>query len=115
MQHSETLIFGDTHPIEEVQEGVRRQIMGFDDKIMMVKVWFDEGAVGYEHQHHHSQVTYVMSGQFDVGIDGEVTRLKGGDSFRIPTNIRHGAVCVESGVLIDVFSPVREDFLIEAA
>ena len=115
MEFSDTLIFGETQPIEVVGEGVRRQMMGYDDKIMMVKVWFEEGSIGYVHSHHHSQVTYVESGEFDVNIDGKITRLKVGDSFRIPPMVSHGAVCVKSGILIDVFSPVREDFLTEAA
>ena len=58
---------------EIVGEGVKRKIMGYDDKIMLVKVEFDEGGIGYKHEHHHSQVTYVESGSFDFSI-GDVTK-----------------------------------------
>ena len=85
--------------------------MGYDDKIMLVKVFFDKGAVGELHKHHHSQVTYVESGSFDVTISGQTKTLVCGDSFYIPPNELHGAICTESGVLIDVFSPIREDFM----
>ena len=102
---------GDEVAWETVGEGVRRQIMGYDDKIMLVNVEFDKGGVGPMHQHYHSQVTYVISGQFDLTIGEETKRMKGGDAFYIPPNVMHGAICVEKGVLIDVFSPIREDFM----
>lgn len=115
IRNSAKFLFGDTQKIEVVGEGVRRQVMGYNDEIMLVKVWFEEGSIGCVHSHRHSQVTHVVSGEFDVNIEGEIVRMKGGDSFYIPPNEHHGAVCVKAGVLIDVFSPVREDFLGEAA
>ena len=108
---SKEFLFGDELEWEEVGPGLKRKIMGFDDKIMLVKVDFQEGAVGQLHEHHHSQVTYVESGEFEMTIGEEVKTLKGGDSFYIPPHVMHGCVCRSPGVLIDVFSPVREDFL----
>jgi quercetin dioxygenase-like cupin family protein len=58
-------------------------------------------------------VTYVESGEFDVYIDGDERRLGPGDSFFVRPNLEHGAVCRKAGVLVDVFSPAREDFLDE--
>ena len=104
-------MFGDQTPKESVGEGLKRQLFGFDDAILMARVEFDEGAVGEVHAHPHSQVTYVESGEFDVYIDGVENRLGPGDSFYIEPHHDHGAVCRKAGVLIDVFSPVREDFL----
>lgn len=108
---SKEFLFGNEVEWEEVGPGLKRQIMGFDDKIMLVKVDFKEGAVGELHEHHHSQVTYVESGEFEMTIGAEVKILKGGDSFYIPPHTMHGCVCKKDGVLIDVFSPHREDFL----
>ncbi|MCL4123189.1 UNVERIFIED_CONTAM: hypothetical protein GTU68_025888 [Idotea baltica] len=85
--------------------------MGYDDKIMLVKVHFDKGGIGYKHEHHHSQVTYVESGSFDFSIGDETITVHGGDSVYIPPHVMHGAICTESGILIDVFSPIREDFM----
>ncbi len=96
---------------EEVGPGLKRQIMGHDNKIMLVKVDFQEGAIGQMHKHYHSQVTYVESGEFEMTIGDEVRTLKGGDSFYILPHVMHGCVCKKPGVLIDVFSPAREDFL----
>ena len=101
----------DETPWEEVQEGLSRQIMGYDGKIMLVKAKFEKGAVGNLHKHYHSQVTYVESGEFKMKIGDEERILKGGDSFYIPPQVMHGCVCTSPGVLIDVFSPAREDFL----
>ena len=98
-------------PTEVVDEGVTRQILGFNGQIMMVKVWFEEGSQGYIHSHYHSQVTYIESGEFDVTVGEETRTLVEGDCFFMEPNISHGAVCRKAGVLIDVFSPHREDFL----
>lgn len=96
---------------EKAGEGITRQFVGYDTQIMMVKVKFETGAIGYIHDHFHSQTTYVVSGKFRVTIDGKEQLLQTGDGFYIPPNVPHGAVCEEAGMLIDVFSPVREDFI----
>lgn len=110
---SKEFLLGSDIEWEEVGPGLKRQVMGYDDKIMLVKVDFKAGAIGQMHEHHHSQVTYVENGVFEMTIGEEVKRLKGGDSFYIPPHVMHGCVCIEDGVLIDVFSPHREDFLAE--
>jgi quercetin dioxygenase-like cupin family protein len=96
---------------EEVGSGIRRKIMAYDEKLMLVKVAFEKGGIGTLHHHYHSQITHVESGVFEVEIAGEKKILKAGDAFYIPTNVVHGAVCLEAGILIDVFSPMREDFI----
>ena len=106
-------MLGAETPKEAVGDGLNRQIFGYNDSIMLVRVEFDVGAVGAVHSHPHSQVAYVESGEFDVMIDGVETRLGPGDSFYVEPHLDHGAVCRKAGVLIDVFSPVREDFLDE--
>ncbi|MGB5821941.1 MAG: cupin domain-containing protein [Saonia sp.] len=108
---SKEFLFGDEIEWETVGEGVQRQIMGYDDKIMLVNVKFDKGGIGQMHEHYHSQVTYVVSGEFELTIGDETKTVKGGDAFYIPPHVLHGAICKKSGVLIDVFSPIREDFM----
>ena len=98
-------------PWEEVDKGMKRKIMAYDDKLMVVKVEFETGGIGTLHQHFHSQITHVESGVFEVEIGDEKKVLRAGDAFYIPSNVIHGAVCLEAGVLIDVFSPMREDFI----
>lgn len=96
---------------EELGGGVSRKFLGFDNQIMMVQVKFEKGAEGTPHQHFHTQTTYVAEGKFEFTIDGEKKIVEAGDGVYIEPNLVHGAVCLEEGMLIDVFSPVREDFL----
>lgn len=96
---------------EDLGNGIKRKMFGYDDKIMLVKVKFEAGAVGTLHEHHHSQVTYVESGVFEMTIGENVKMITKGDGYYVPPHEIHGIVCKEPGVLIDVFSPLREDFL----
>lgn len=98
-------------PIEEVAWGMTRQVMGYDTNLMLVRVCFKKDAVGSEHAHIHQQVTYIEKGIFEVNIGGKKEVLKAGDAYVIPSNLLHGAVCLEDGILIDTFSPMREDFI----
>lgn len=111
MRQSNEFLFESSLPWEDLGDGVRRQIYGYDEKIMMVKVEFIKGAIGTLHKHPHTQSTYVVSGKFEVTIDLDKKILEQGDGFLAPSNSIHGVICLEAGVLLDVFSPVREDFL----
>lgn len=103
-------LFGEELLVEPVAPGVTRKVMGFNNQIMMVKVNFEAGSEGYVHSHFHSQVAYVESGEFDVTVGTETKTLVAGDCFFMEPNISHGAICKKAGTLIDVFSPMREDF-----
>ena len=98
-------------PWENAGEGVRRQIMAYNENLMMVKVEFEKGAIGTPHRHIHTQASYVVSGRFEVKIGDEKQILIAGDSFYVSPDTEHGVVCLESGILIDTFNPFREDFL----
>ncbi|WP_340589183.1 cupin domain-containing protein [Erythrobacter alti] len=108
---SERYIHADATPIEDLGDGISRQFLGYGPDLMAVRVWFEKGAVGSQHAHHHAQTSYVESGRFLVTIDGEDAELGAGDGFYVKPHEMHGAVCLEAGVLIDMFSPMREDFL----
>lgn len=111
MPASDAFVLSEKLEVEDLGGGIKRQILGYDDNLMVVKVWFEEGSIGYVHKHPHTQVTYVESGEFEVQIDGQKQILRAGDSFYIAPHLEHGAVCKKAGVLIDTFSPHREDFL----
>ena len=91
--------------------GITRQILGYDGELMLVRVVFEAGAVGSPHAHPHRQVSYVCKGAFEVTIDGETRTLREGDSFFVAPDLVHGAVALDAGELIDVFTPARESFL----
>ena len=91
--------------------GIERQIMAYDGQLMMVKVKFETGAVGTPHTHYHSQATYVASGRFELTIGDRKQVLEAGDGYYVEPDQEHGCVCLEAGILIDTFSPIRQDFL----
>lgn len=111
MAQATAFVQDDALPWEQVAPGMKRKIMAYDDKLMLVKVAFEQGAVGVLHHHIHTQISYVQSGRFEVEIDGQKQVLQAGDVFHAAPNLVHGAVCLEQGQLIDVFSPMREDFI----
>lgn len=100
-------------PWTELGDGIRRKIVGHTSQLMSVLVEFDEGAVGTPHAHDvHDQIAMVMSGSFRATIGGEVRVLRVGDAFIAPHNCTHGVVALEpKSVLLDQFSPSREDYL----
>jgi quercetin dioxygenase-like cupin family protein len=96
---------------EETGPGVRRTLVAYNDDLMLVKVAFETGAVGALHQHVHSQISYVESGEFEVTVGDNTRVLQAGDSFYAAPNVPHGVVARQAGVLLDSFSPIRLDFL----
>lgn len=91
--------------------GVSRKMMSYNEDMMVVRVRFKKGAIGAIHQHVHTQSTFVVQGKFEFTI-GEVKEIiAAGDTCLMPSNIWHGCVCLEEGELLDVFTPMREDFL----
>lgn len=96
---------------EVLDDLVSRKIMAYDSSLMIVKIKFKKGGIGPLHQHPHVQITHVQSGVFEVSIDGKKQILQAGDAFLVPSNLIHGVQCLEAGILIDTFSPMREDFL----
>lgn len=111
MISSKEFLFQKELPVEITGEGVSRQIMGYNEDIMLVKVAFQQGSIGAIHDHPHVQASYVASGKFEINIEGEKQILSAGDGFYVPSGKKHGVVCIEDGVLIDTFSPMRKDFL----
>jgi len=108
---SKMFIENDKLEWEDVGKGVQRKILGYDEQIMLVIAKFKKDGIGYVHQHPHRQVTYVAKGKFEVQINDEKKILQEGDCYYIPPDIKHGAVCIEDGLLVDVFNPHREDFI----
>jgi quercetin dioxygenase-like cupin family protein len=112
MKHeSDLFVFADKAEKEDVDGGVVRQIMGYNDSLMMAKAHFGTGSIGYTHSHPHAQLAYVESGVFEFTVGSETATLKAGDCAYVPPDVEHGAICKEEGVLLDIFSPLREDFL----
>ena len=88
-----------------------RRILAWNDRLMSVEVGFETGSIGVDHTHPHTQLSYVLAGRFRYTVDGKSVEMKPGDSIVVPSGAVHGTVCLEAGMLLDVFTPAREDFL----
>ncbi len=97
---------------QDLGDGVTRRILAHDKNLMLVEFCFEKGSIGAEHSHVHEQVGLVIKGSFEVTINGQTDVLRDGDSYYVPSNHLHGVVSLEeNGILIDAFTPGREDFL----
>lgn len=97
--------------MEVCGKGVQRKIMGYTDELMCVENHFEKGAEGALHHHPHTQITYVVSGKFEFIIGGEKKVVCAGDSMLKKGGVEHGCICLEEGILLDIFSPMREEFV----
>lgn len=98
-------------PFRDLGGGVQRRVLSYNEDMMTVEVAFEAGAAGAVHTHPHTQCTYVLSGRFSYSVEDEEVVLEAGDSIVVPSGLPHGTVCLEKGVLLDVFTPMRKDFL----
>lgn len=96
---------------EDLGNGISRRILSYSDHIMVVELYFEKGAIGALHSHPHEQCTYILEGIFEFEIDGKKVVLRAGDTTYKQPDVVHGAVCLEDGKLLDIFTPAREDFL----
>jgi len=104
-------VYNDKIELEDLGNGVKRKILAHGGAMMGVEVHFEEGAIGPMHQHPHEQLTYVLSGVFEFTIGDETHMVRAGDTLYKQPNIMHGCICREAGVLLDTFTPQRQDFL----
>lgn len=72
---------------------------------------FSTNALGRIHRHPHGQISYILSGTFEFYVEQEKKVLGPGDSVSILPEQAHGCLCLEEGVVLDIFNPMREDFL----
>jgi quercetin dioxygenase-like cupin family protein len=105
--------FDPATPWTELGDGIRRRIVGHTSQLMSVLVHFDQGAIGTPHAHEvHDQIAYCLAGSFEAEVAGVKRVLRAGDAFVAPHGSLHGVVALEQGsVLLDQFSPPREDYL----
>jgi quercetin dioxygenase-like cupin family protein len=98
-------------PVERVGEGIERQIV-WGDRLMVCRLSFAPRVVTAVHTHPHEQITLVERGRVRFFIEGAAHDVSAGHVLVFPSGIEHGATMLdEPVVLIDIFTPVREDFL----
>ena len=91
--------------------GIKRKILSHGEQMMAVEVHFEVGAVGAMHTHPHVQISYVLEGEFEATIGGETKIISKGDTYYTLPDVPHGVVCLKKGILLDIFTPERQDFL----
>ncbi len=92
-------------------EGVRRKNLVHGDKTILCKFELDKGAELPLHSHPFEQTGYLLAGKMLFSIDGNEHEMKAGDSWCIKADVKHGVKVLEDVSLIELFSPVRDDFL----
>lgn len=98
-------------PVTPLGGGVSRRVMSSGGDMMAVTVDFAAGSVGALHTHPHQQISYCVSGRFVLKKAGTSCTIGPGDTYYCAPNEPHGVECLEAGRLVDVFTPIREDFL----
>jgi quercetin dioxygenase-like cupin family protein len=100
-----------TIPVEHVSEGIERQML-VGNRMMICRFRFRPFLVTPEHDHPHEQMTIVERGKVRFFVEGKERIASAGDVLHFPPKCWHGATMMdEEVVLIDIFTPLREDFL----
>lgn len=92
-------------------KGVNLDSLAVGERSMVSKMNYEEGNFATLHQHPHEQCGYVISGKYRLVVDGREYQLGPGDSYAIPGDTPHSFQVIEGGEVIDVFTPIREDYL----
>lgn len=96
---------------KDLGDGVTRKILSHSPNMMICELQFKKGAVGAMHSHKHEQIGYLVSGKLMYKEEGaEDKELSTGDCYQVLPNVPHGVVALEATTLIDIFTPMREDF-----
>ena len=95
----------------EIVKGVHLKTLVYGDHTLMTEVKMDNGAVIPPHSHPHEQTGYLVSGQLEFVVNGEHLIAKPGTSWNIAGDVEHSATAIEETIVVEVFSPVREDYL----
>lgn len=97
--------------VKRMFKGVSLDSLAVGEKSIVCKMNYVVGNFATEHTHPHEQIGYVISGRYRMTVDGQEAELYPGDSYAIPGNVPHSFEVIEGGEVIDVFTPIREDYL----
>lgn len=93
------------------EAGMVRQVLAHNGTLMLIRHFFEKGWLGAKHAHPHEQLVYVVKGKIGVEIEGkDAFEVSAGESFVVEGNVPHQAWALEEAEVLDVFTPVREDY-----
>ena len=102
----------DTGVSRELLEGIDLTTLVHGDKTLMGQFKLSKGSIVPTHSHPHEQTGIMISGKLRFIVEGEIMDVETGDSWCLPGGVEHSAEALEDSVVIEVFSPVREDYLL---
>jgi quercetin dioxygenase-like cupin family protein len=91
--------------------GLLRKVLAFNDKLFLARHTMRKDWAGALHSHPHEQIVYVISGHLRITTPESVFDVSAGDSFLVRGGVQHAATALQDSVVIDVFTPCREDYL----
>ncbi|GAC1645255.1 MAG: hypothetical protein NVS9B15_02770 [Acidobacteriaceae bacterium] len=91
---------------------LKRQVMSYSSAMMLVRHTMVKGWVGTRHRHPHEQLVYIVRGRIRFEHPGGTFEIGPGDSFLVPGGVDHQASAVEDSEVLDVFTPMREDYAV---
>ncbi len=96
---------------KQLMEGIELTTLVHGEKTLMGQFKIARGSAIPSHSHPHEQTGFLVSGKVRFNVDGEIMDAEAGDSWCLPGNVEHSAEALEDSIIIEVFSPVREDYL----
>ena len=96
---------------KDVLPGIQLKTLVYGEKTLFSEFKLAKGALLPRHHHPHEQTGYLVSGRIRLTIDEEQFEVEPGDSWCILSNLEHSAEILEDSVAVEVFAPVREDYL----
>ena len=93
------------------EPGLSRKVLAYNAKLFLVEHRMQKGWVGAVHSHPHDQIVYVVSGHLRVTSQGREFELQSGDTFVVSGGVEHGAAALDESLVIDVFTPCRQDYI----
>jgi quercetin dioxygenase-like cupin family protein len=95
----------------QILPGIQLKTLAYGKKTLFTEFHVEKGKVLPKHSHPHEQTGYLVSGRINLTIGGETFLAKPGDCWCIEGGVEHGAEILEDSVAVEVFSPVRDDYL----
>lgn len=99
-------------PLVNLKNGVTRKVLAYSHPMMSVEFHYESGSICAMHKHFHEQIGYVVYGSVIFMEEGKEDKtLVAGDSYHIQSGVSHGVIAVEETMLLDLFTPMRDDFV----
>jgi quercetin dioxygenase-like cupin family protein len=95
----------------EAEPGLERRVLAHNERMMLVEHHMSVGWAGARHAHPHDQLVYVVAGHIRFSCGAETFEMSPGDSVLVRGGIDHQAWALKPSVVLDVFTPCREDYL----